>query len=97
MKSPSPGSKPRAFATTRWSLVQSAGIVQRNSQAAQALDELFRIYWYPLYAFLRSKGYHSHDAQDLTQWDDAPTAWTRLRSWLPTVSWKQPETNSEEG
>jgi RNA polymerase sigma factor (sigma-70 family) len=32
-----------------------------------ALAELCRLYWYPLYAFVRFRGYKPHDAQDLTQ------------------------------
>ncbi len=37
------------------------------SQARKALEELCRIYWYPLYAFVRYRGHASVDAQDLTQ------------------------------
>jgi len=36
-----------------------------GSQAA--LSELCRLYWYPLYAFARRRGYAPPDAQDLTQ------------------------------
>ena len=36
-----------------------------GSQAA--LSELCRLYWYPLYAFARRRGYAQQDAQDLTQ------------------------------
>jgi RNA polymerase sigma factor (sigma-70 family) len=54
------------FATTHWSVVLAAG--QNHSEAAAAaLEQLCRTYWYPLYAFLRRKGYSEHDAQDLTQ------------------------------
>ena len=35
--------------------------------AHEALAELCRTYWYPLYAFVRSRGYPAPDAQDLTQ------------------------------
>jgi len=38
-----------------------------SPHAAQALDQLCRTYWYPLYAFVRRKGHSPHDAQDLTQ------------------------------
>ena len=54
------------FATTHWSVVLAAG--QNNSpQANEALGKLCRTYWYPLYAYVRRKGYDAHDAQDLTQ------------------------------
>jgi RNA polymerase sigma-70 factor (ECF subfamily) len=38
-----------------------------DSRADAALETLCRSYWYPLYAYIRRKGYSSHDAQDLTQ------------------------------
>jgi RNA polymerase sigma-70 factor (ECF subfamily) len=54
------------FATTRWSMVLAAG--RKNSPESQsALAALCEAYWYPLYAFLRRKGYAAGDAQDLTQ------------------------------
>ncbi|MBW3599508.1 MAG: sigma-70 family RNA polymerase sigma factor, partial [Planctomycetes bacterium] len=54
------------FATTRWSMVLAAGR-QSSPEAESALAALCETYWYPLYAYLRRKGYSSHDAQDLTQ------------------------------
>ncbi len=36
-------------------------------QASEALEKLCRSYWYPLYAYVRRKGYAADDAQDLTQ------------------------------
>jgi RNA polymerase sigma-70 factor (ECF subfamily) len=54
------------FATTHWSVVLAAGH-DRSDKAASALEELCQTYWYPLYAYLRRKGYSEHDAQDLTQ------------------------------
>jgi RNA polymerase sigma-70 factor (ECF subfamily) len=58
----------RQFATTHWSLVGAArpGEVSQT-RAREALEELCRTYWYPLYAFVRSRGYSADDAQDLTQ------------------------------
>ncbi len=65
MKDPS---GPRQFATTHWSLVGAAKPDEASqTRAREALEELCRAYWYPLYAFVRSRGYSAVDAQDLTQ------------------------------
>lgn len=56
-----------AFAATRWTLVLSAARGSDTPRAAAALAELCRIYWYPLYAFLRRRGHSAHEAEDLTQ------------------------------
>jgi RNA polymerase sigma-70 factor (ECF subfamily) len=54
------------FASTHWSVVIEAG--QHDSpRAAEAIAQLCQLYWYPLYAYVRRKGYPAHDAQDLTQ------------------------------
>ena len=58
--------KAQWFATTHWSVVLAAG-VQDSPQAAAALEQLCRTYWYPLYAYVRRQGSDAHDAQDLTQ------------------------------
>jgi RNA polymerase sigma factor (sigma-70 family) len=61
-------SDPRHFATTHWSLVSAARADQASqTKARDALEELCRSYWYPLYAFVRSRGHEAVDAQDLTQ------------------------------
>lgn len=57
----------REFHTTRWSLVLAAQHGGDASSAVQAMAELCRDYWYPLYAFVRRRGHSPHDAQDLTQ------------------------------
>src|SRR6059036_73983 len=54
------------FTTTHWSVVLAAGS-EPSPEAAQALAELCGGYWYPLYAYVRRKGYEVADAQDLTQ------------------------------
>jgi RNA polymerase sigma factor (sigma-70 family) len=54
------------FATTHWSIVLAAG-EPNSTRAAQALEQLCRTYWYPLYAYVRRRGYDVPDAQDLTQ------------------------------
>jgi len=38
-----------------------------DARAAAALDELCRIYWPPLYSYLRRRGHAADEAQDLTQ------------------------------
>ena len=59
---------PREFVTTHWSLVWAAKPDEvSQTRAREALEELCRAYWYPLYAFVRSRGYSAVDAQDLTQ------------------------------
>ena len=58
----------REFATTHWSLVVAAQTDEASqTRARRALEELCHGYWYPLYAFVRNRGYSSSDAQDLTQ------------------------------
>jgi RNA polymerase sigma-70 factor (ECF subfamily) len=59
---------PREFATTQWSLVLAARPDEvSESRARAALEALCRAYWYPLYAFVRYRGYSAEDARDLTQ------------------------------
>jgi len=59
---------PRDFATTHWSLVVAARSDEASQTGARkALEKLCRAYWYPLYVFVRHRGYSSDDAQDLTQ------------------------------
>ena len=53
------------FVTTHWSVVVQAG--RNDTTQALALEQLCRVYWYPLYAFGRRRGYSPPDAQDLTQ------------------------------
>ena len=62
---PSGGGKPCAFATTHWSVVLQAG--RSDASGAVALEHLCRIYWYPIYAFIRRRGSDHHHAEDLTQ------------------------------
>ena len=54
------------FLTTHWSLVIRAGH-DDSAVARQALGELCRNYWYPIYAFVRRQGCLPADAEDLTQ------------------------------
>ena len=59
---------PREFVTTRWSLIFSAANSGSEEQKARdALAELCRTYWRPIFSFVRARGYSVEDAQDLTQ------------------------------
>ena len=62
------GSEPRAFATTRWSLILASGSAESEGQKARdALGELCHLYWRPIFAFVCRRGYSTQDAEDLTQ------------------------------
>lgn len=54
------------FATTRWSVVLAAGSREQAASSA-ALEELCRIYWGAVRAFIRKSGRTLEDAEDLTQ------------------------------
>jgi RNA polymerase sigma-70 factor (ECF subfamily) len=54
------------FATTHWSVVLAAGD-SASPESSAALERLCSTYWYPLYAFVRRKGYAVADAEDLVQ------------------------------
>jgi len=55
-----------SFPTTRWSLVLRARSAE-DPAAAVALEELCRLYWYPIYAFARRAGHDPENAADVTQ------------------------------
>ena len=62
------GGEPREFVTTRWSLILSAATVGKEEQQARdALAEICRTYWRPIFSFVCRHGYSKEDAQDLTQ------------------------------
>jgi len=48
------------FETTSWTLVRSVGNID-------ALDTLVRLYWKPLYFFVRQHGYPNESAKDIVQ------------------------------
>ena len=57
-----------SFASTHWSVIVAAGKSESDPETAYAaLTQLCQTYWRPLYSFVRSRGYSTHDAQDLTQ------------------------------
>jgi DNA-directed RNA polymerase specialized sigma24 family protein len=84
------------FPRTRWSIVLRAQDKSAVTEAQRALNTLCETYWYPLYAFARSKGYSEHDAKDSTQgfflylleqnlFADADREKGKLRTFLITV------------
>ena len=56
----------RQFASTQWSIVRAVGNGDRDA-AKSALQELCKLYWYPLYSFVRYQGHDSNAAADMTQ------------------------------
>ncbi|MDB6128449.1 MAG: polymerase sigma factor [Verrucomicrobia bacterium] len=53
------------FATTEWSVVLAAGSDVASQRAA--IERLCRIYWNPIYCFIRRSGHDPELAKDLTQ------------------------------
>ncbi|MGZ4963313.1 MAG: RNA polymerase sigma factor [Limisphaerales bacterium] len=66
------------FATTRWSVVLSAGRID-SERGLASLEQLCQSYWRPLYIYVRRRGYNEADAKDLTQ---AFFTWVIERNWL---------------
>src|SRR4029450_8629341 len=60
--------EPRVFTTTRWSLVLAGANTHGDHQkATEALAELCRTYWRPVFSYVCRRGYSTEDAQDITQ------------------------------
>ena len=54
---------PQLFLTTRWTLLDKV----RRPEGMEALDELCRRYWGPVFGFLKRLGCGDADAEDLAQ------------------------------
>ena len=70
MRSDAPADAARGghFDTTRWSLIlASLGTGTEEAKAREALAQLCRTYWRPIFAFICRRGHSVPDAQDLTQ------------------------------
>jgi DNA-directed RNA polymerase specialized sigma24 family protein len=91
---PPPGGH-RDLPTTRWTLITAAGR-RGTPESRTALSDLCRLYWYPVYAFVRRRGHGAEDALDLTQGfftrlidkndlADADRTRGRFRAWLLTA------------
>ena len=61
-----PNNQPARFPTTRLSLILAAS-GEPTPQSQEALSTLCQIYWYPIYAYLRRRGYAADEAEDYTQ------------------------------
>jgi hypothetical protein len=83
------------FPSTHWSRVVAAGDAG-GPKARESLAALCNAYWYPLYAYIRRRGYSSEQSQDLTQdfftrilekglFAEADPGRGRFRSFLRTV------------
>jgi RNA polymerase sigma-70 factor (ECF subfamily) len=79
MNDPEP-SREACFPATRWTLVMRLGNPD-ESIARPALAELCALYHFPLYCFIRRRGFSHHDAQDALHDFFAKG---RLRSYLAT-------------
>jgi len=55
-----------SFQTTSWTVVLAAS-VDSSADADGALAHFCQIYWHPIYAFIRRRGYDRDQAEDLTQ------------------------------
>jgi RNA polymerase sigma factor (sigma-70 family) len=53
------------FNTTHWSVVLA--VRGESAEAQVALEKLCKVYWYPLYAFVRRQGHSPEDAEDVIQ------------------------------
>lgn len=56
-----------AFASTQWGILQAAAEREHADGRREAWEDLYRIYCYPVYAFIRRWGRSRPEAQDLTQ------------------------------
>lgn len=59
-------SNAKGFAPTPWTMVMAASLDQ-GPAASEALEQLCRAYWPPIYTHIRMRGNDRHQAQDLTQ------------------------------
>jgi RNA polymerase sigma-70 factor (ECF subfamily) len=59
-------SAPGRFPTTQWSRVATAAN-RGDGEAREALSVLCHAYWYPIYAFIRHRGFPPEQARDRTQ------------------------------
>src|SRR5690242_135836 len=54
------------FPITHWSIVLTAAQA-KSPRFHEALSKLCSAYWYPVYTFIRRRGYSAPESEDLTQ------------------------------
>jgi len=59
------GGTKEVFLTTHWSLIEE--VKSTGGRDPSPIDLLLKIYWKPVYCYLRHKGYGNEQAKDLTQ------------------------------
>ncbi len=64
---PSRGASAGNFNTTSWTIVFASAEEDGSGEREEALSRLFQTYWYPLYVYVRRRGYGQQDAEDLVQ------------------------------
>jgi hypothetical protein len=75
-----------SFATTHWSVVAQSALTD-VPEAANALAQLYEVYWPPIYSFIRRRGYAPSDAQDLTQYFSHSSCEPKLtRTWIDSMA-----------
>jgi len=76
------------FPPTSWTLVVSAGD-RMHADWRDALVRLCESYWYPVYAYVRRRGYREEEAQDLTQ-----DFFIRILEGRTSIAWTRTEGDS---
>ncbi len=56
-----------SFISTQWSVIIGSAARPISPDTQSALESLYLLYWHPIYAFIRLRGYNRAQAQDLTQ------------------------------
>lgn len=60
------GGAAESFQTTHWTVIEETG-PSKDSRSRILVGELLRMYWKPVYCYLRHKGFDNEQAKDLTQ------------------------------
>ena len=61
------GGSRRGFPPTRWDVFEGLRQSREDPDKSDILDTLIRLYWKPVYCYIRRRGYPCAEAKDLTQ------------------------------